>query len=197
MTLHADLPPSRWVTTRAALLQALHAARPRRALDLACGYGRHARWLAQQGYRVVAVDRDPAALAALADLAPAVVTLQADLEGAPWPLPGQTFDVVLVTNYLWRPLLPTLVDSVGPGGVLLYETFATGQETVGRPARPEFLLQPGELLRACAGLRVLAYEDGFDACTPRFVQRIVALRPPAGTGAPLQLPLAGSDGGAG
>ncbi|TSE22466.1 Tellurite methyltransferase [Tepidimonas sediminis] len=193
--MHADLPPSPWITARAALLRALHGQRPRHALDVACGHGRHARWLAQQGYHVTAVDRDPQALAALADLGPAVTPLQADLEDAPWPLPGRTFDVVLVTNYLWRPLLPTLVASLAPGGVLLYETFAAGQETVGRPARADFLLQPGELLHACTGLRVLAYEDGFDPRGPRFVQRIVALRPPGDATEPPRLPLAGVDAG--
>ncbi|TSE20403.1 tehB: tellurite resistance protein TehB [Tepidimonas alkaliphilus] len=191
------LPPSAWITARAALLHALHGERARCALDVACGHGRHARWLAQLGYHVTAVDRDADALAALTDAAPAVTPLQADLENAPWPLPGQTFDVVLVTNYLWRPLLPTLVASLAPGGVLLYETFAAGQETIGRPARAEFLLQPGELLRACAGLRVLAYEDGFDPDAPRFVQRIVALRPGANDPTPQRLPLARARSGAG
>ena len=83
---------------------------------------------------------------------------------------------MVVTNYLWRPLLPCLVDSVAPGGVLLYETFAHGNATVGKPSRPEFLLQPGELLAACAGLRIVAYEDGFEAAPARFVQRIAAVR---------------------
>ncbi|MBW8465272.1 MAG: SAM-dependent methyltransferase, partial [Acidovorax sp.] len=79
-------------------------------------------------------------------------------------------------NYLWRPLLPTIVESVAAGGVLVYETFALGNETVGRPARPEFLLAPGELLGACQGLRVVAYEDGFLDEPARFVQRVTAVR---------------------
>ena len=83
----------------------------------------------------------------------------------------------MVTNYLWRPLLPTIVQSVAPGGVLVYETFAAGNETVGKPSRPDFLLQPGELLGACAGMRIVAYEDGFLASPARFVQRIAAVRP--------------------
>ena len=82
----------------------------------------------------------------------------------------------MVTNYLWRPLLPTMVESVAPGGVLIYETFAQGNETVGRPARADFLLRPGELLTACAGLHVVAYEDGFLEDPARFVQRITAVR---------------------
>ncbi len=88
----------------------------------------------------------------------------------------RTFDAVVVTNYLWRPLLPAIVASVASGGVLLYETFAAGNETVGKPARPDFLLQPGELLRACEGLRVVAFEDGFLQGPERFVQRIAAVR---------------------
>jgi hypothetical protein len=82
----------------------------------------------------------------------------------------------VVTNYLWRPLLPTLVQSVAPGGVLIYETFAAGNESVGKPSRPDFLLQPGELIQATVGLRTVAYEDGFESSPDRFVQRIVAVR---------------------
>ena len=84
---------------------------------------------------------------------------------------------MIVTNYLWRPRLADIVAAVAPGGVLLYATFAAGNETVGKPSRADFLLQPGELLAACAGLRVVAYEDGFMAEPPRFVQRIAAIRP--------------------
>ena len=85
----------------------------------------------------------------------------------------------MVTNYLWRPLWPTLLASLAPGGVLVYETFAAGNETVGKPSRPDFLLQPGELLRLCQGLRVVAYEDGFLDAPARFVQRIAAIAPPS------------------
>jgi len=94
----------------------------------------------------------------------------------PWPLADRTFDAVVVTNYLWRPLLPAIVATVGPGGALLYETFAVGNATVGRPANPDFLLAPGELLVAAAGLRIVAYEDGFLADPDRFVQRLAAVR---------------------
>jgi hypothetical protein len=100
----------------------------------------------------------------------------ADIENGPWPFAGQTFGCVVVTHYLWRPLLPTLMNSVAPGGVLIYETFAAGNESVGKPSRPDFLLQPGELLRVTEGLRTVAYEDGFEASPDRFVQRIVAVR---------------------
>lgn len=142
-------------------------------LDLACGSGRHVRWFAGRGCRVTAIDRDAAALEGLRDTAEVVV---ADLEAGPWPLPGRRFDAVIVTNYLWRPLFPSLVDSVDAAGVLIYETFAVGNETVGRPSNPQFLLLPGELLRAAQGLRIVAYEDGFLTRPGRFVQRICAMR---------------------
>lgn len=174
---HSDLPPSTWITRFGALLHTLHTGdSPKQALDLACGAGRHVRWLVAQGYRVTAIDRDALALASLADLGEAVQPIVADIESGPWPLDGRTFDVVVVTNYLWRPLLPLIVEAVTVSGVLLYETFAQGQETIGKPARPEFLLAPGELLRVCMGLRVVAYEDGFLPERQRFVQRIAAVR---------------------
>jgi SAM-dependent methyltransferase len=150
------------------------------ALDLACGSGRHVHYLAELGMRVTGVDRDAAALQPLASIAE---TLVADIEAGPWPLAGRRFDLVLVTNYLWRPLLPRIVDSVAPGGWLIYETFTQGQQSVGRPANPDFLLRPGELLQACAGLRIVAYEDGFlDGVNPRYVQRVAAVREAAQPG---------------
>ncbi|MFZ3118537.1 MAG: SAM-dependent methyltransferase, partial [Variovorax sp.] len=116
-----------------------------------------------------------------------------DIEAGPWPFDGRQFAAVVVTNYLWRPRLPDIVAAVAPGGVLLYETFATGNETVGKPSRPDFLLQPGELLAACTGLRVVAYEDGFLPAPERFVQRIAAVRPAAGLGgSPERHPLGGA-----
>jgi SAM-dependent methyltransferase len=158
-----------------------HLVRPGgTVLDVACGHGRHLRWFAQRGHAVTGIDRSPEAIAAVAPLGEAVL---ADIESGPWPLlqGGQPrpFDAVVVTNYLWRPLLPVLQQSLADGGVLIYETFASGNETVGKPARPDFLLQPGELLRAFAGLRVVAYEDGFLLQPERFVQRLAAVRTPA------------------
>lgn len=168
---HGAGEPSPWVTRWAHLLPAGATV-----LDVACGSGRHLRWLAALGHRVTGVDRDEAAVAPLRALAEVMV---ADIEQGPWPWPGRRFDAVIVTNYLWRPLLPTIVDAVADGGVLIYETFADGQQTVGRPSRPDFLLRPGELLAACAGLHVVAYEDGFLDAPARFVQRIAAVRHPA------------------
>jgi SAM-dependent methyltransferase len=166
---HANPAPSPWIERFAPLLPA-----GGRVLDLACGRGRHVRWLAARGFQLTAVDRDEAAVAPLRLAAEVIV---ADVEADPWPLAGRQFDGVVVTHYLWRPLLPTLVDAVAPGGALLYETFAAGNETVGRPSNPDFLLRPGELLRAVEGrLRVVAFEDGFLETPPRFVQRLAAVR---------------------
>lgn len=171
---HNTQAPSDWVRRWGHLVP----DRPggARVLDLACGSGRHSRWLMRQGHQVTAVDRDAQALAGLAELAPWVRTLQADLENGPWPLAGREFEAVIVTNYLWRPLWPDILASLAPGGLLIYETFAHGNASVGRPARPDFLLQPGELLRCCADLRVVAYENGFLTHPERYVQRIAAVR---------------------
>jgi len=140
-------------------------------LDVACGSGRHVRWFHQRGCRVTGVDRVAAAAEPLRALGEIVV---ADIENGPWPFAGRRFDTVVVTNYLWRPLLPAIVECVG--GMLIYETFAVGQQTVGKPSNPDFLLRTGELLDAVQGLRVVAYEDGFLEDPPRFVQRVVASR---------------------
>lgn len=142
-------------------------------LDLACGTGRHLRWLAMRGHRVTGVDRNGEALAQSQGLGELI---EADLEAGPWPLAGRRFDTVIVTNYLWRALLPRIVACVADGGLLLYETFALGQEKLGKPSNPEFLLRPGELLSAAAGLHVLAYEDGLAEEPLRRVQRIAAWR---------------------
>ncbi len=176
---HATAAPSRWVQRWAALIRPGGTV-----LDVACGSGRHLRWLAQGGFRVTGVDRDGATLAALRGTPGVQELVEADIEQSPWPFAGRTFDAVLVTNYLWRPLFPALRAAVGDGGLLIHETFADGQQTIGRPSRAEFLLQPGELLREAVGLRVVAYEDGYEEPPARFVQRIVAVRSAAGGDAP-------------
>ena len=179
--MHGLAPPSPWLQRWAHLLPARASV-----LDVACGSGRHLRWLAGLGHRVTGIDRDTAALALSSDLAAAgrAELIAADIEGGPWPCPGRRFDAVVVVNYLWRPLWPTLRDSLAPGGVLVCETFADGNQTVGKPSRPDFLLQPGELLQRCAGLRIVAFEDGFLDAPPRFVQRVVAVREAASDGPP-------------
>lgn len=163
-----------------------------RVLDVACGRGRHLAWFAAKGFDVTGIDRDAQALDHARSFGHVV---QADIENTTWPLltdgKPTPFDVVVVANYLWRPLLPVLLQSVAPGGLLLYETFAAGNETVGKPSRPDFLLQPGELLRVCAGWTIVAYEDGFLNAPERFVQRIAALatRPRADNLSPPRNPL--------
>ncbi|NYH24624.1 class I SAM-dependent methyltransferase [Paraburkholderia bryophila] len=170
--LHGLSEPSRWVRHWAHLVAAGGAV-----LDVASGAGRHARFFASLGHPVTAVDRDAAALDTLCD-APLITPLEADLEGAVWPLPGNAkFAAVVVTNYLHRALFPQLLDALAPGGVLVYETFAQGNESVGKPSNPAFLLAPGELLEVVRGrLRVVAFQDGFLAQPrPAYVQRICAI----------------------
>jgi SAM-dependent methyltransferase len=166
--MHGTETPSAWVQRWAHLVPAGGSV-----LDVACGHGRHLRWFAERGHPVTGVDRSPEAIASLAGIGRTVL---ADIENHPWPLEGERFDAVVVTNYLWRPLLPVIVASVAEGGVLIYETFADGNESVGKPSRPDFLLQTGELLVACRDLRVVAFEDGFSDRPERFVQRIAAVR---------------------
>jgi SAM-dependent methyltransferase len=148
-----------------------------RVLDLACGNGRHSRFFAARGHPVEAVDRDPAKLAALAGI-PGISTRCADLEAREWPYPGDQFAGIVVANYLYRPLFPHLLAALATGGVLIYETFAAGNERFGRPSNPAFLLAPGELLDVVHGrLRVIAYEDlHVSEPRPAMVQRICATK---------------------
>jgi SAM-dependent methyltransferase len=170
MDAHFDLSPSPWIVRWAGLIRPGGAV-----LDVACGGGRHARHLASLGFEVDAVDRDPSLMA---EPPQGVRLLQADLEAGAWPYGGRRFDAIVVANYLHRPLLPVLVDSLEEGGVLLYETFARGNERFGKPSNPDFLLVPGELLEAVRGkLRVVAYEDlVVDRPRPAAVQRLCARR---------------------
>jgi SAM-dependent methyltransferase len=166
--------PSSWVARWAPSMPAGEA------LDLACGGGRHARLLAGFKHPVLAVDRDPAALALAAG--PGIATLAHDLEapGSAWPFAPGRFAGIVVTNYLHRPLLADLAASLAPDGVLVYETFARGNEVFGKPSNPAFLLAPGELLAfaRAAGLTVLGYEDGVvDVPRPARVQRLCAAGP--------------------
>ena len=180
--MHGTPEPSSWLLRWQQFVPA-----GARVLDVACGGGRHVRWLAARGCQVTGIDRDAQVLAPLRPLAETIV---ADLEDGPWPCVGRQFDAVLVTNYLWRPLFAPLMAALAPGAALIYETFASGNETVGRPARPEFLLRHGELLSACAGLHVVAYEEGFLREPQRFVQRIVALRHQPSASEPARFELA-------
>lgn len=184
---HGTEPASAWVQRWSHLV-------PERGvvLDVACGHGRHARWFYERNHPLALVDRAQEAIEFIANSLPAlpaqaVETVAADIENGPWPFAGRQFDAVVVTNYLWRPLLSTLLASLAPGGVLIYETFTQGNETVGKPSRPDFLLRPSELLEVCQDLRVVAFEEGFHESPPRFIQRIAAVReaaPTAGLPAP-------------
>lgn len=180
--MHLQDTPSPW------LMRWAHLLRPHsKVLDVACGGGRHMRALSQLGHTCTGVDRDPQALARAGAWGS---TLVADLENAPWPLLGQRFDAIVVTHYLWRPLWPDLIDTLADGGVLIYETFAQGNETVGKPSKPDFLLAPGELLQLAAQgeLQVVAFEDGFLSEPDRFMQRLVAAAPGRGE-PPVRWPL--------
>ena len=162
--------PSPWITRFAPLISG-------DVLDLACGSGRHARHFLNLGHRVTAIDRD---LSGVADLQNRenLRMRQIDLEAAAEPLTADKFAGVIVTNYLWRPLLPAIVAAVADDGVLLYETFAVGNAAYGKPSNPDFLLQPGELLGAVRGqLQVVAYENGVvSEPRPAVIQRICAIR---------------------
>jgi SAM-dependent methyltransferase len=164
-------PPSPWVARHAGLVP-----RPGPVLDLAAGSGRHARHFKDLGYIVTALDRDIAGLSALAADCEIIA---ADLEsGAPWPLAGRQFGGIVVTNYLHRPMLSDLAAALAPGGVLIYETFGTGNERLGKPSNPNFLLRPGELLEFAetAGLTVLAYSCGEAAWPKPAVRQALAAR---------------------
>jgi SAM-dependent methyltransferase len=160
---HDSLEPSAWVRRWAALV----TRGP--VLDVASGAGRHARLFSSLGLSVTAVDREAQALPK------AITFVKADLEdGSPWPFPGQRFGGIVVTNYLHRPLLPVLAQSLAEDGVLIYETFMAGNEKFGRPSNPDFLLRPGELLQAFAPLTLVAFEQG--ATDKAVVQRICVIR---------------------
>lgn len=171
-------PPSPWVRRWGVLVPEGGTV-----LDVACGWGRHLRWFAEGGFRVTGVDRDTSLLA---DLGAQAEILSYDLEdGSPWPFPGRTFDAVVVTNYLFRPLFPALAAAVAPGGVLIYETFMVGNEAYGRPRTPDHLLTAGELLSAFPGLQTVGFEQGkVDTCGTGVVQRLAAVR----TAEPVPLP---------
>jgi SAM-dependent methyltransferase len=143
-------------------------------LDVACGAGRHLRWFHARGARVTGVDCDAEVLEPLKSLGRMVV---ADIEAGPWPLGRECFDAIVVTNYLWRPLMPTLIERLAPQGVLIYETFGEDQAQYGRPRNPAFLLKRMELIELTQCLRVIAYEDRVVEDPTRHVQRIVAVKP--------------------
>jgi SAM-dependent methyltransferase len=180
--MHGLEPPSSWVKRWAHLLplskklDANDSADIADVLDLACGHGRHMQYLFGLGHKVLGVDRNAEALKTASQWGDALL---ADIENAAWPLEGRTFKAVVVTNYLWRELFPKILNSLAEGGVLIYETFSQGNEAFGKPSRPEFLLQSGELLQRCRGLQIVAFEEGFIPSPDRLIQRVVAIRLPS------------------
>lgn len=170
-------PVSVWVT-RFAHLVPRQGESGGTVLDVACGAGRNARYFLRNGYSIFAIDRTIEAVADLgATCGCRIVAADLESDGG-LPVTGRRFAAVVVTNYLHRPLFPALIAAVEPGGVLIYETFARGNENFGRPTNPEFLLEPGELIEAVRGaLRIVAYEEGAIAQPrPVIVQRICAQR---------------------
>ena len=170
-TNHSDKPLD-WVTRFTPLIP-----KDGKVLDLACGSGRHANYLAGLGYVVTALDRDLGAMTKH-DTTDNLELIEADLEdGRPWPLETRRFKAIVVTNYLYRPLFPTIIEALDEDGILIYETFSLGNEKYGRPSNPNFLLTPGELLSVCSErLRVVAYEEGLiKNPTPAIKQRICAI----------------------
>lgn len=162
-------PPSDWVVRFAGLLKPKAAV-----LDLACGPGRHTQYLSRLGHVVTAVDVSSEALQQVRAHSPQARTVQADLENGTWPFSGERFDAIVVTNYLWRTLFPDLLASMAQDGLMIYETFAVGNERFGKPSRQDFLLQSGELLKVCSDLQVIAYEAVQLSHPDRVVQRICA-----------------------
>ena len=175
---HDSQTPSEWVVRWSHLVRVGGSV-----LDVACGHGRHMKWFAARGHAVTGVDRSPDAIAVSLAYGEAIC---ADIENNPWPLVSEKgtlrqFDAVVVTNYLWRANFPNMCSSLLPGGLLIYETFTAGNETVGKPSRPDFLLNSGELLLAFPQTRIVAFEDGFLSEPNRFVQRIAAIKLSTGT----------------
>lgn len=171
MTVHEGLSPSNWVKRCSELL------RPRSTvLDLACGSGRHAHYLAGKGHKVTALDKSPEALSKISSSI-GIHTHEFDLELDSWPYSERKFDAIVVTNYLYRPIFQNIVDALSPSGILIYETFMSGNERFGRPSNPDFLLRPNELIDVThKKLQILLYESGrVSEPSPALIQRICAV----------------------
>lgn len=169
-----EIPPSGWIERYAHLVR--HGGR---VLDVAAGHGRHTRFFAARGCHVTAVDLDASGLSDVRTVN-AVTVLEQDLETRSWPFDRESFDAIVVTNYLHRPHFPKYIETLFNGGVLLIETFGAGNEKLGRPRNPDFLLHPNELLTAFSGdLQIIAYEYGIEHVPRSAVrQRLCAVKAP-------------------
>ena len=175
MNMHEGLPPSAWVQRCSDLLKPCSTV-----LDLACGSGRHTHYLAGKGHDVTALDKNPEALSKISSSI-GISPYEFDLETGSWPFSELKFDAIVVTNYLYRPILQNIVDTLSPSGILIYETFMSGNEQFGRPSNPDFLLRPNELINLVhEKLNVLLYEAGrVNDPKPGLIQRICAVSGPS------------------
>jgi len=164
--------PSPWIVKYAPLIP-----KAGRVLDLACGNGRHAIWLVKQGYQVDAIDRDAQVVSSMEGM-DNINVFVADLEAGDWPHSDRKYDGLIVSRYLYRPLLHTLPAMLNPGGVLIYETFMVGNERYGKPSNPDFLLLPNELFEIYSPvLNIIAFEQGEETMPrPAVMQRICAAK---------------------
>ena len=169
--MHEGQPPSAWVQRCSDLLKPCSTI-----LDLACGSGRHTHYLAGKGHDVTALDKNPEALSKISSSI-GIRPYEFDLETGSWPFSERKFDAIVVTNYLYRPILQNIVDALSPSGILIYETFMSGNERFGRPSNPDFLLMPNELINLVhEKLQVLLYEAGrVNDLKPALIQRICAV----------------------
>jgi SAM-dependent methyltransferase len=172
MTHQSLAEPSPWVVKHLPLIK-----KGGRVLDLACGNGRHAIWIAQQGYQVDAIDRDVQAVSGMLDMDNINVQIL-DIEAGEWPGPGQKYDGIVVSRYLYRPLLTSLPEILNSGGVLIYETFMVGNERYGKPGNPNFLLSSNELLSVYSPLlSIISFEQVEESNPkPAVIQRICGLK---------------------
>ena len=171
MKVHEGLAPSTWVKKCSELLRPGSTI-----LDLACGSGRHANYLAAQGHDITALDKSSEALAKISSSI-GIHPFEFDLETGSWPFSERKFDAIVVTNYLYRPIMQNIVDALYPSGILIYETFMSGNERYGRPSSPDFLLRPNELIDLVhKKLEILLYEAGrVNYPKPALIQRICAV----------------------
>lgn len=164
--------PSAWIVKYAPLIN-----KKGRVLDLACGNGRHAMWFAKYDFHVDAMDCDDQVTSNMVGINN-INVIVVDVEASDWPQSDQRYDGLVVSRYLYRPLLQTLATMLNPGGVLIYETFMVGNERYGKPSNPDFLLRPNELFEVYSPLlSIVSFEQGEEEMPrPVVMQRICAIK---------------------